>query len=92
MKFTINHARSIAGNDICVSVQPDPGKSIASVRTELDGIDLANDELSAPSDFYEHTFSRAGTAGPHTQHTLIITAELTDGTAHSATSIWSDPI
>ncbi len=45
-----------------------------------------------PSDFYERTFSRAGIAGPHTEHTLIVTAELTDGAAHSSTSIWSDPI
>jgi hypothetical protein len=92
MKFTINHARAIAGNDIYVSVQADDGKAIASVRTELDGIELATDELSTPSDFYERTFSRAGAAGPHTGHSLIVTAELTDGAAHSSTSIWSDPI
>jgi hypothetical protein len=92
MKFTINHARAIAGNDIYVSVQADDGKAIASVRTELDGVELANDELSTPSDFYERTFSRAGAAGPHTGHSLIVTAELTDGAAHSSTSIWSDPI
>ena len=92
MKFTINHARAIAGNDIYVSVQADSGKPIASVRTELDGIDLADDELSPTSEFYENTFSRAGSAGPNTQHTLIVTAELTDGTDHSSTSIWSDPI
>ena len=92
MKFTINHARAVAGNDIYVGVQADDGKTIASVRTELDGIELATDELSAPSDSYERTFSRAGTAGPHAQHTLIVTAELTDGTDHSSTSIWSDPI
>ena len=92
MKFTINHGRAIEGNDIYVSVQADSGKSIASVRTELDGIDLADDQLSSPSDFYEHTFPRAGAAGPNSQHSLIVTAELTDGTAHSATSMWSDPI
>jgi hypothetical protein len=84
--------RVIEGNDIYVSVQTDGGKAIASVRTELDGIDLADDQLSAPSDFYEHTFSRVGTAGPHTQHTLIVTATLAGGAAHSSTSIWSDPI
>jgi len=92
MKFTINHARAVAGNDIYVSVQADDRKSIASVRTELDGIELAEDQLSAPSDFYERTFSRAGTAGPHTEHSLIVTAELTDGAVHSSASIWSDPI
>ncbi len=92
MKFTVNHARAIEGNDIRVSVQADEGESISSVRTELDAIELANDELSAPSDSYERSFLRAGTAGPHSQHTLIVTAELTDGAAHSATSIWSDPI
>jgi hypothetical protein len=92
MKFTINHARAITGNDIYVSVQADKGKPIASVRAELDAIELATDELSAPSDFYERTFSRVGTAGPNTQHSLIVTAELTDGTAHSSTSLWSDPI
>jgi hypothetical protein len=92
MKFTINHARAVAGNDIYVGVQADDGKTIASVRTELDGIELATDELSAPSDFYERTFPRAGAAGPHTEHSLIVTVELTDGAAHSSTSIWSDPI
>jgi hypothetical protein len=92
LKFTITHTRVIEGNDIYVSVQADDGKSIGSVRTQLDGFDLADDQLSAPSDFYEHSFSRAGTAGPHTQHTLIVTAELADGAAHSSTSIWSDPI
>jgi hypothetical protein len=92
MKFTINHARAIAGNEIYVSVQVNDGKAVASVRTELDGVELANDELSTPSDFYERTFSRAGAAGPHTEHSLIVTAELTDGAAHSSTSIWSDPI
>ncbi len=92
MKFTINHARAVAGNDIYVSVQADDGKSIASLRTELDAIELATDELSTASDYYERTFSRAGTAGPHTEHSLIVTAELNDGTARSSTSIWSDPI
>jgi hypothetical protein len=92
MKFTINHARAIEGNDIYIRVQADDGKSISSVRTELDGIDLADDDLSSPSDFYEHMFPRAGSAAPGMQHTLIINAELADGTAHSSTSIWSDPI
>lgn len=92
MKFTVKHARAIAGNDIYVSVQADDGKSLTSVRTELDGIELAKDELSAPSDFYEHTFPRAGSAGPGTQHTLVVTAELNDNTNHSSTSIWSDQI
>jgi hypothetical protein len=92
MKFTINHARAVAGNDIYISVEADDGKSITSVRTELDGFELANDQLAAPSDFYEHTFSRAGSAGPNTQHTLIVTATLNDSTDHSSTSIWSDQI
>jgi hypothetical protein len=92
MKFSISHARAVAGNDIYISVQADDGKSITSVRTELDGLELADDELSAPSDFYEHTFSRAGNAGPLTQHTLIVTAKLNDATDHSSTSIWSDQI
>jgi len=92
MKFTINHARAIAGNDIYICVAADEATPIASVRTELDGIELANDTLSSPSDFYEHAFSRSGSAGPNTQHTLIVTAELSDGTDHSSTSIWSDPI
>ena len=92
MKFTINHARAIAGNDIYVSVQADGGKSIAAVRTELDGTELSDDQLSPSSEFYENTFSRAGSAGPNVRHTLIVTAELTDGTDHSSTSIWSDRI
>ena len=92
MKFTVNHARAVAGNDIYVSVQADSGKSITSVRTELDGIELATDELSAPSDFYENTFLRASSAGPLMQHTLIVTATLNDTIDHSSTSIWSDQI
>src|SRR2546425_11943034 len=89
---TLFRSRAITGNDIYVSVQADDGKSIAAVRTELDAFELANDALTAPSDFYERTFSGAGSAGPHAQHSLIVTAELTDGAAHSSTSIWSDPI
>ncbi len=92
MKFTINHARAITGNDIYISVVADDGKPIASVRTELDGIQLADDNLSSPSEFYEHAFPRSGSAGPHTLHTLIVTAQLSDGADHSSTSIWSDPI
>lgn len=92
MKFTINHARAVAGNDIYVCVAADTGKAITSVRAELDGFELANDQLSPPSDFYEHSFSRAGSAGPNMQHTLIISAQLDDSTEHSSTSIWSDQI
>lgn len=92
MKFTINHARAVAGNDIYVSVAADIGKAVTSVRVELDGFELANDQLSPPSDFYEHRFARAGSAGPNMQHTLIISAQLGDNTEHSSTSIWSDQI
>jgi len=92
MKFTINHARAVAGNDIYVSVEADDGKSITSVVTQLDGFELANDQLSAPSDFYEHTFPHVGDAGPNTRHTLIVTTVLNDSTDHSSTSIWSDQI
>lgn len=92
MKFTINHARAVTGNDIYVSVTADTGKAVTSVRAELDGFELANDQLSPPSDFYEHSFPRAGSAGPNMQHTLIISAQLDDNTEHSSTSIWSDQI
>jgi hypothetical protein len=92
MNFTINHARAVIGNDIYVSVAADSGKAINSARVELDGLELSNDQLSPPSDFYEHSFPRTGSAGPNMQHTLIISAQLDDNTQHSSTSIWSDQI
>jgi hypothetical protein len=91
MRFTISHARALSGNDISVKVEADTSKAIQSVLTSLDGFQLANDELASPSDVYERVFAGAGTAGIGAAHTLIVSAELEDGTTHSATSIWTDP-
>ena len=90
MKFTQNHVRALIGNDISVSVEADDGKTIQRVRTELDGFDLADDQLANPSDSYERSFLHAGTAGSGTEHTLVVSAEQNDGTTHSSTSIWVD--
>lgn len=90
MKFTLSHSRALMGNDISVSVEANEGNTIQRVRTELDGSELANNQLVNPSDSYERKFSNAGTAGPGTEHTLVVSAEQDDGTTHSATSIWVD--
>jgi hypothetical protein len=90
MKFTVNHARALMGNDISVRVEADEGKAIQRVQTELDGFELANDQLADPSDSYERTFLGAGTAGPGTEHTLVVSVEQDDEKIHSSTSIWAD--
>ena len=92
MKFTLNHARSITGNDISVHVEADKGNAIRRVRTVLDGFELADDPLDAESDSYERTFSNAGTAGPGNEHRLLVSAEQSDNKTHSATSIWVDSV
>ncbi|HYL83464.1 MAG TPA: hypothetical protein VE263_04460 [Candidatus Angelobacter sp.] len=92
MNFTINHGRAFAGNNIYVKVDADPNKPLSAVRTVLDGFELADDSLTEGSVSYERTFAGAGSAGSGTQHTLVVTAELADGTSHSSTSIWTDPI
>ncbi len=92
MKFTIQHARAFAGNDIYVKVEADTGENLSGVRTELDGFELADDALTEGSVSYERTFSGAGSAGSGTQHSLVVTATLADGTSHSSTSMWTDPI
>jgi hypothetical protein len=90
MKFTISHTRALAGNDISVTVDADGGKAIQSVLTKLDGFTIAEDQLSAPSDLYERTFSGVGTAGIGAEHTLSVSATLEDGRVHSSTSMWTD--
>jgi len=90
MKFTINHARALTGNDISVAVEADEGKAIQSVLTSLDGLQLANDILPVPSDSYDRLFSGAGHASPNKEHTLVVSAALNDGTVHSSTSKWTD--
>jgi hypothetical protein len=90
MKFTLNHARSLTGNDITVAVEADDGKNILRVWTQLDGFELANDTLVLPSESYERTFVSAGTAGPGTQHTLLVSVEQDDANTRNATSVWVD--
>jgi hypothetical protein len=92
MKFTVNHVRAFAGNDIYVKVEADPGENLSAVQTDLDGFELAEDALTDGSVSYERTFSGAGSAGSGTQHSLVVAARLADGTSHSSTSMWTDPI
>jgi|SRR6516162_9438114 len=90
MKFTLNHAPAFMGNDISVHVEADEGNTIQHVVTELDGLVLADDLLSTPTDSYDRVFSRAGHASPGIEHTLLVSVEQDDSKTHSATSIWID--
>jgi hypothetical protein len=92
MKFTINHTRAFAGNDIYVKVEADPGKALTVVRTVLDDFELGNDALADGSESYERTFSGAGDAGSGIEHSLVVTAQQADGATHSSTSMWTDPV
>jgi hypothetical protein len=91
VKFTLSHARALMGNNISVAVEADEGRAIVRVRAELDGSELANDQLVSPSESYDRTFLNAGSAGPLIEHTLVLSVEQDDAKVHSSTSVWVDP-
>lgn len=90
MKFTINHQRSVAGNDITVGVEAEGEQTISHVTTTLDGFDLADDELNPPCASYERQFLQAGDASPHRDHELTVTATDSQGKQVTADRRWQD--
>ena len=64
MKFSIQHQRSIAGNDITVGIEAEGDQVISHVTTTLDGFDIGDDDLVPPSSSYEYQFLQAGDASP----------------------------
>jgi hypothetical protein len=65
MKFSIQHQRSVAGNDISVAVDGEGDQVISHVTTTFDGFDIGDDELDPPCASYERKFLQAGYASPH---------------------------
>src|ERR1700674_4360944 len=90
MKFSIQHNRAIAGNDITVGLEAEGNEVISHVTTNLDGFDIGDDELDPASVSYERQFLQAGDASPHLQHELIVTATDTPGNTKTADRRWQD--
>lgn len=67
MKFSIQHNRAIAGNDITVGVEADGNEVTSHATTNLDGFDIGDDEIDPPSVSYERQLLQAGDASPHLQ-------------------------
>jgi hypothetical protein len=90
MKFSIQHRRSIVGNDIDVSIEAGGDQVISHVTTTLDGFDIGDDELDPPCASYERQFLQAGDASPHLEHELVVTVRDTQGKNTSADRRWED--
>jgi hypothetical protein len=90
MKFSIQNQRSLAGNDVSVTVDVEGGKPLTRVTTSLDGFELGDDELDPPSVSYERLFLQAGDASPHLEHSLVVTVTDVDGNEFSANRRWED--
>lgn len=90
MKFAIKVARAIAGNDIGIHLEADDQERIAQVQVVLDDFEIGNDQLDEGTTVYDRDFSQAGEASSGTDHRLVVTAFLPDGTRKSATKIWRD--
>ncbi len=91
MKFTAEHRRAFAGNDISVSVCSDENESISAVSVTLDDSSLDDQALPEGSNSYSREFEQAGDAGPGKDHVLQVQAWDQDHKPHSATSQWTDP-
>lgn len=90
MKFSIEYARSLTGNDISVAVEGEADQVIRHVTTTLDGFDIGDDELEPPCVSYERKFLQVGDASPHLEHELVITATDLSGKTISADRRWED--
>jgi len=90
MKFSIQHNRAIAGNDITIGVDGEGNEVIAHVTTNLDGFAIGDDEIDPASVSYERQFLQAGDASPHLEHELIVTATDTQGNTKTADRRWQD--
>ena len=82
MKFSIQHQRSIVGNDISVAIESEGDQLVSHVTTTLDGFDIGDDELERPGASYERKFLQKGDASPHLEHDLVVTATDTRRRTH----------
>jgi hypothetical protein len=90
MKFSIQHNRAIAGNDITVGVEAEGNEVISHVAVNLDGFDIGDDEVDPPSVSYERQFLQAGDASPHLEHELKVSVTDTQGNNKTADRRWQD--
>lgn len=90
MKFTLAYQRALAGNDIDVQIQAEGREIISNVQIVLDGFDLINETVDPPAIQYQRTILQAGSAAPHMEHSLVVTATGTDGKTNTATRKWQD--
>ena len=90
MRFSIQHSRAVAGNDITVGVEADGPEVIARVTTNLDGFEIGDDEVDPPCVSYERQFLHAGEASPLMEHELVVTVTDTQGNTKSADRRWQD--
>jgi hypothetical protein len=90
MKFSIQHSRSIVGNDISVLIEAETDNPISRVCTTLDSFELGDDELNPPCMSYERQFIQAGNASPHLEHQLVVTVTDITGKSISANRRWVD--
>jgi hypothetical protein len=90
MKFSIQHQRSIVGNDILVAIEVEGDEAISHVTTTLDGFDIGDDEADPPCVSYERQFLQAGDASPHLAHELVVTVTDIRGKVVSADRRWED--
>jgi len=90
MKFSIQHSRAVAGNDIIVGVEAEENEVIAHVTANLDGFDIGDDEIDPASVSYERQFLHAGDASPLLQHKLLVTVTDTQGNTKTADRRWQD--
>ena len=90
MKFSIQHQRSVAGNDITVGIEAEGDQAISHVATTLDGFDIGDDDLAPPCSSYEHQFLQAGEASTHQTHELVVTVTDSEGRVTSADRRWED--
>ena len=92
MRFSVAHTRAFIGNNLTVAVQADAKETIISVSVSLDGTELDAYQVQSGTESYSQEFAAVGSAGPGTDHTLIVTAVDADGQPHSSVTRWTDVI
>lgn len=90
MKFSIQHRRSVMGNDIDVAVDSEGDNLISHVTTTLDGFDIGDDELDSPCASYQRQFLQAGDTSPHLAHKLAVQVRDMQGKTIAAEALWED--
>ena len=92
MKFSIQHQRALAGNDITVGIEAEGKEVISHVTVTLDGFGIGEDALDPPAVSYQREWLQVGSASPHLDHQLTVTVTDTQGNTLSADRIWEDPV